>query len=74
MEKYCRAGQAPGENTIRRMRIACWITYDYRHTLVICNTYYYSLAKKNAYANAPQYYVIVHCLSFIFVFVAVDKK
>jgi len=70
MEKYCTVGQATGENTIRRMRIACWITYDYRDTLVNCNTYYYSTAKKKAgYANAPQYYVIVHCLyclSFLF--------
>ena len=25
MEKYCRAGQATGDNIIRGMRIACWI-------------------------------------------------
>jgi len=25
-EKYCRAMQATDENTIRRMRLACWIT------------------------------------------------
>ena len=26
VEKYCRAGQATGNNIIRRMRFACWIT------------------------------------------------
>jgi hypothetical protein len=26
MEKYCRAGEATDDNTIWRMRIACWIT------------------------------------------------
>jgi hypothetical protein len=25
MEQYCRAGQATNDNTIRRMRIACWV-------------------------------------------------
>jgi len=25
VEKYCRAGQATDYNTVRRMRIACWI-------------------------------------------------
>jgi hypothetical protein len=26
VEKYCRAEQATGDNIIRRMRFACWIT------------------------------------------------
>jgi hypothetical protein len=26
VEKYSTAGQATGDNIIRRMRIACWIT------------------------------------------------
>jgi len=25
MEKYCRARQATGDNTLRRTRILCWI-------------------------------------------------
>jgi hypothetical protein len=38
MEKYGRARQATGDNIIRRMRFACWITKptDTRSEYVIC--------------------------------------
>jgi hypothetical protein len=40
VEKYCRPGQATNENTIRRMRFACWITKaTHTHTLRISNRY-----------------------------------
>ena len=48
--------------TIWRMRIACWITTarDANSEYVILN----ALSLPDGYANAPQYYVIVHCLFF----------
>jgi hypothetical protein len=44
VQKYCRARQAIDGNIIRRMRFSCWIRKEYKHTLIIFNTYYFSTA------------------------------
>jgi len=38
-KKYRTAGQVTDDNTIRRMRFACWIPKAHRHTFIICYTY-----------------------------------
>jgi hypothetical protein len=44
-EEYGGAGQATADNTIRRMRFACWITKATdTHTHKICNAYCFSTA------------------------------
>jgi hypothetical protein len=45
VEKHCRAGQATDGNTIWRLCFACWINKANRHTLEICNTYCFSMAR-----------------------------
>jgi hypothetical protein len=59
---YGRARQATDDNIIRRMRFACRInkTRIQTHTQYI--SYLLLSHGKNGYANAPQYYVIRHCL------------
>jgi hypothetical protein len=49
VEKYVAATQATDDNITRRMRCACWISK--------------ASVKPHRNANAPQGYVIVHCLS-----------
>jgi hypothetical protein len=51
VEEYGSAGQATGDNTIRRMRLACWITKA-TDNLRTCNIYC------NDYGKSSQYYVI----------------
>jgi hypothetical protein len=55
VEKYCTAGQATDDNTIRRLRIVCWITKatDTHSEYVILTAF----PANNGYANAPQCYV-----------------
>jgi hypothetical protein len=48
--KYGRARHATGDNILRRMRVACWITGD---THVTCNTVFI-FRGDSYYANAPQ--------------------
>ena len=68
MEKCGTAGRATDDNIARRMRFACWITkplhtpHTHTHTHRIYNTYCFSTATI-VFANAPQYYVILRCLS-----------
>ena len=47
VEKSCRAKHATDDITVRRMRLACWITkathtHTHTHTPTICNTYCFS--------------------------------
>jgi hypothetical protein len=44
VEKYGTARQATDGNTIRRMRVSCWIT-EATDTLRICTTYDFSTTK-----------------------------
>jgi hypothetical protein len=62
VEKYGRAEQSTDDNTIRRMRFACWITKA-RDTLRICNTYRFSKATTvtRTRLNITLY---VYCLSW----------
>ena len=50
---YCTAGQATDENIIRRMRVAC------RHTLRICNTYWFSTVTmfKQKHSSVTLHYI-----------------
>ena len=59
-EKCGTARQAAGDNVIRRMRFACWITKatDTHSEFVILMIFH----SNNGYANAPYCYFIVHCL------------
>jgi hypothetical protein len=53
--KYGTARQAADDNIIRRMRFACWITKATDTPNMQCLLLYHG---NNAYANAPQCYVI----------------
>jgi len=55
VEKYCRAGQTTDGNMAHANCILD--TYDYKHTLRICSTYWFSAATKG-FTNAPHCYVI----------------
>jgi len=50
VEKYGRGGQVTDENMAREHCMPD--NYDYKHTLIICNTQCISTGK-NGYANAP---------------------
>jgi hypothetical protein len=62
VEKYGTAGQATGDNIIRRMHVACWVTKatDTLSEYVILLL----LHGNNGYTNAPQCYVykFIACL------------
>jgi hypothetical protein len=63
VEKYCRSWQATDDNmTHAHFKLG---TYDYRHTLRICNTYCFSTTKVTAqkHMNVTLY---VYCLSCYF--------
>jgi hypothetical protein len=48
MEEYGRGGEVTDDNIIQRMSFACWITkatHTLIHSLRICNTYCFSVAK-----------------------------
>ena len=55
MQKYCTAGQATDDNTIRPMRIVCWIikATDTHSEYAILTAF----PANNGYANALQCYV-----------------
>jgi hypothetical protein len=56
VEKYGTARQATDDNTIRRMRFACWVTKATgTHSEYVVLIAFHS---NNDYANAPQWYVI----------------
>ena len=60
VEKYCRAGLATDNNTANAL---CMLgTKGYKHTLRICNTYYFPIATIVARTrlNVTLY---IHCLS-----------
>jgi hypothetical protein len=61
VEKYGTAGQTTDDNTVRRMRLACWINKatDKQSGYVTVIAF----PVNNGNANAPQYYVILHCCS-----------
>ena len=50
VEKYCGRGRQ--QMTILRLQIACWITKA-TYTFTICNIYFFSTEKKNAFKKAP---------------------
>ena len=61
--KHGAAGRAIGDNTIRRMRTACWVpkatdTHS-EHVILLFHDNY-------TYANTLKYYFIVNCPSFFF--------
>jgi hypothetical protein len=60
--KYCRAGQATDGNL---SRVHCRLdTYDYKHTLIICNAYCFSTATVVAWTRVNvTLYVLVHYLT-----------
>jgi hypothetical protein len=61
VEKYGTARQATDDNKTGSMHTACWISKATdRHSEYVILIAFYG---NNGYANAPQYYVIVHCLS-----------
>jgi len=65
MGKYARARQAKDDNTIRCMRLACWITKasnthsEYVILIVLTRQ------KKIGYADAPQTYVCIYSACFV---------
>jgi hypothetical protein len=61
VEEYGRDEQTTDDNIKRRMRFAFWINNatDTHSEYVILLAFQHD----NGYANAPQYSVIVHCLS-----------
>jgi len=58
VEKYGLARKATDDNIIRRMRFVCWITkaIDTNSEYVVLTAF----ARKNGYANAPQWYFYTH--------------
>jgi hypothetical protein len=48
--------------TIWRMRIACWIPKAYKHTLRICNTYYFPLQQLLRESASLLRYTYIACL------------
>ena len=44
--------------TVWRMRIACWVTLDYKHTLRVCNTYCFSTQKMVAQTRLSITFII----------------
>jgi hypothetical protein len=65
MEKYGTARQATDDNTIRRMRFACWVTKA-TDIHIIFNTYFFSTATivTRMRLNITLY---VHCLPDTFI-------
>jgi len=57
VEKYCGAGHITDDSKIRLLRIACWITERYKHTLRICNTHCFSIATVVARTRIPCYVI-----------------
>lgn len=56
MEKYGRPGEETDENTIERLRFACWITKagDTNSDYVIL----FLFQDDNCHANAPRYFFL----------------
>jgi hypothetical protein len=66
VEKYGRPRQVSDDNTVRRMRSACWIhksTHTHTHTHW---KHFLIFHGNNGYANAPRCYVFIHSLPFSF--------
>ena len=60
MEKYCRAWQATYDNMVH---VHCILdTQGYKHTLRICNNYFYSTSTMAVWMH-PKVTLYIHCLS-----------
>jgi hypothetical protein len=61
-KKYGTAWQATDDNILRLMHFACWIKKNFRHTLRLCNIYFFSTATFVARAHLSVT-LYIHCLS-----------
>jgi hypothetical protein len=64
VEKYCTAGQATDDNTIGRVRLACWITKATDTHLEYAKLVAFSTATVAA-RTCLTGTLYVHCLAFI---------
>ena len=65
---YFGAGQTTDDNIIWRMRVACWVTKGYRHTLRIRNISYYCTA--TTVTRTHRDVTFIRTLSILFTFSA----
>jgi hypothetical protein len=43
--KYWTTAQATNDSVKGVLRFACWVTLGYKHTLSVCNTYFFSTTR-----------------------------